>query len=1511
MACKVTYDGKVFSKEQFHQMIELGAIPEARIIKESTTELTASQFKKDDDIFISTPKEGKFNRTEFEEQVVSNLSHVGRYIYNDILKKSLPENFGVIIESEYTGKRDKNNRKVVGEWNGINNNAYVYKQEEYEDDREQTLLHEIFHAAFDNFIYAYFKNKSSLTDEQIEALEESEVMFDYYQNNRKDDMPDFMEENSGNKMKAMQEFYNESLTNPGFLKQLNTMDYQKENSDPTIIKMLKNIRDFILKLFGQQGNTLGSATLSKIMFLTNTRRPEMEFQDVLDATSYKRKKTKDDDDDDSKFIKEEFYKEQEESITKLQNHIDRMNYEVALDEQGRQLPYYQNKENNNRLRRVTNIINSTFRGFEEEYDWIEKRAERLWDKRGRDVSEKIKVRGTEYLINKEEYIKNANDKLKKDIAKGNIIHLVFQKLMGEGNKETINAQINAIQLETGLEHWNYKFVESVFKNFTDQMYFTAKTKSYAEVPVFSEELDLAGMIDHLIIYDDGTFGINDWKSGTSFDKVFDGVKINFGDVVGQDLKDDPLTAAKLQVMLYAMMFKMQNPDAKFKSLTVHKVNRFKGAKRNSNNAAVDIEAYMEAIGSWMKAEHPEVYKKYADTAVFRASEYYGYANNTVTAAARAGVNISDIRPQWESELLSLVHRHQGISPRVVDRAGMYEQRQSIADLSKKILDLEAGGDMYRQYENSGGIQDLTIVERWMASYENINNPFLNNFKTMYDQRKHQALREINTKMAHFQNLLTPIYNDWIRDTGRSTTKALFKDRLTWVPPTNDKGTGLFDFAWVAREEDGVETEEVMHPVVDKERFDKLNENQKALLEYFHSEIHSYFDPADANAMMNRKVTDNTTNLQILERRYADSEYKFEYKPGMTPRFHKSMKEIINDYGFFSKENLKSLYERYFTYRVEATWDEWMNDEEIIPVKGIPNDHNVESDMYTRNVEVIFDRFMRNMVMKEKMDIVYAVGKGIQTYLRMKQEKDPNNSYKNTIDFLEDKMLMDILNQTRITLFKRKSFNMPDINLRKLTIGSKDEPPEESANKRRESLTQAFSVTKLLQSLKHLTSASIMWLQPVNGTRNGIFVGLVNAKDAVRNSILDSGLEGVDGNEVDFTTKDMAFAYGKVMGMYKDSMVGNIRQNKLYLLAKQLDYLPDNFDWATNENELISGSATIVQESTFYMFHTIPEEAHALMIMAAQLHRMQNKANGKSLWDSYSIPKDKGNGVYEVNWEGGIRGIVRNGAIETELTEIDGLEARKLKRVYQRMHGNYRREERAAMEAYVLGQVLLQFRKYLGSIIFGAFGSKRYDKTLGYYKQVDTKDKKSVMEWHSRLIEGRWITMAQFLMNTLGLSKSLKGKYNWAELSTDQKAQVIDSVATLMLWSIVMAASYAVFGGDDDKDSVKMFMTVVAQNSTQHWNMLDVVRSVRQPPATLEKPFQTGLGLTEMMASLFFISIGDDDSAYTRDGRFKGWARTQKGIPLSNSFYNTRRFFERTDIFGDADGVLAYEWNRTR
>lgn len=117
----------------------------------------------------------------------------------------------------------------------------------------------------------------------------------------------------------------------------------------------------------------------------------------------------------------------------------------------------------------------------------------------------------------------------------------------------------------------------------------------------------------------------------------------------------------------------------------------------------------------------------------------------------------------------------------------------------------------------------------------------------------------------------------------------------------------------------------------------------------------------------------------------------------------------------------------------------------------------------------------------------------------------------------------------------------------------------------------------------------------------------------------------------------------------------------------------------------------------------------------------------------------GQKYWDAVWKDGyIRGYTNTAPAGVEpnykpLTELDSNELRRMKYVYQRMHGGYRSDEKTYLEYFVLGEMLLQFKRYLPTLLRNYGQSRAKIDSYGMYKpkmengQVVMKDGVEVVE----------------------------------------------------------------------------------------------------------------------------------------------------------------------------------------
>jgi len=133
----------------------------------------------------------------------------------------------------------------------------------------------------------------------------------------------------------------------------------------------------------------------------------------------------------------------------------------------------------------------------------------------------------------------------------------------------------------------------------------------------------------------------------------------------------------------------------------------------------------------------------------------------------------------------------------------------------------------------------------------------------------------------------------------------------------------------------------------------------------------------------------------------------------------------------------------------------------------------------------------------------------------------------------------------------------------------------------------------------------------------------------------------------------------------------------------------------------------------------------------------------------------------------------------DLKEIDENEIRTLYHIYERMHGGYREDERSRMEYFLLGEVFMQFKRYLPNIIKQGFGSRTKLYSYGSYKAAPTwreydhtnpevrkdlavsagiDEKSQALEWSARIQEGRFRVLTGLLLSWLPIKvQSLDGR----------------------------------------------------------------------------------------------------------------------------------------------------------
>jgi hypothetical protein len=1020
-----------------------------------------------------------------------------------------------------------------------------------------------------------------------------------------------------------------------------------------------------------------------------------------------------------------------------------------------------------------------------------------------------------------------------------------------------------------------------------------------EVHVWSELLGFGGTLDSLVGHADGRWSIKDWKSGNSFGVRTTTEPMKYG-LQTTYISDNQRERAKLQVMLYAFLLKLQHPDMKFKDLmTVWIPNQFLG-EREDMDRFVEVSAYLSMIKAFLNDKEAlknagidqNVMDKILKESpkIFDVSEYTDKSTNSLIET------LVDSQYKPEEEYRRRVLEIQAILGRLKERRQIRleelpeDMKKRLAQLYEEVAVMRA--DPSLQLDVFPG-EDIGVITEWLGNYSDVNMGMFQTWVKIRNDEWNAYTFMHEDDIAHVNKLMEPIMDEYMK--GKIRIRRGGMDRIA-----NVNYPELYHFAFKEEEKNGY-TRERMLTEKDPE-WKNLNKDQQKLLSWLNHKYASWFVGPDAFFNQTAtKIEGKTLSWLDLFNLDRTAEDKMVYYDGWFPKVMKTYEEInyeegarimnkqvgqgdifgANLAGLFSIKNIKERALRAMTWYIQDTWEAYNDVRMSIPIKYMDNFVINNEKNYTHNLVFMFDSFNKSTLHKQHMEPVFHIGQALKTYLQFKKYGNGQPMFENTVGFLEKKLIGDIQNRVKRVKYTRLPVTMGQIY--NPFTGKKE--------------TFNVDLDKIIEQSMHWTSAITMWLKPFQGGGNGLQAKMLTYRDALKGTIA-STFAHIDGDAIDFTLKDNAFADKEYFGTFtRDSMFGDLNKNKMWLLARKLNYVPDNYDYATNRRFLLSARNNMINESSMYKFMSAPEEYVSLTTMTAQMNHLKNPKTGKSLYDSYEVRKDENTGVYSVEWVGGIRGYEKagKGSVAT-YTPIEGLtehEIAKLKKVHERMQGGYRKEEAANLELYVMGKSMIQFKKYFLRLLMNAAGGKREEVDLGYYKKMEetridskTGEKMDVYEWLRRTNEGRWRTLTNFFLSYMNLAGK---EYRWSNLTTEQKQNLIDAMITINTFALMYGSYLALFADDDDDDTFKKWwMNYLVMNVSQQYNpldMLQIMQTVSQPVA-IARMYKTTQGFANMLVATGNLLLGSDpSSSFTEEGQLKGWNEMMRSIPYLASFHD--------------------------
>jgi hypothetical protein len=1145
-------------------------------------------------------------------------------------------------------------------------------------------------------------------------------------------------------------------------------------------------------------------------------------------------------------------------------------------------------------------------------------AEKAW--RGRDPNDLLSFPDlTIGAISKERYVQLINQKFETGRAKGEILHLSIHEYLTkdpEVRKQIYALMKNAEILSSEVDWLDNKAIRAMLdKTGTDYNSSKGTDKVYSEKIIGTPILNWYGTVDLFVDHGDHIYSIHDLKTGLRFNRVFEDSFFKYGRTSTADIFDTARNRAKLQIMLYAFITKINNPKARFRNLDILYIRNQWSIADHDPYKAVNVPAFLEIIQNTLKYEHAEDYARLQKEVphfaqLFDAGAYVSFSNADFDSN-HPKVSSSDRIAHKMRELQSAIMYDsivKDIHTKVPPDIGA--MRKNIAKLMEEIIELKKDPAV------NMAITDVNMgwMDAYLGSQSYSTNPYVQLYYKELSKSK-QLARDNNHRVTRqFDILLAKL----IKSKGLVSVSR-------FIGGVNREK--LFAFAF--KTDAAVQSKHrLIHD--DDAEFKNLTPIEKEFLNFINTHIAAVFeknymhllDPNAKDPVANKVVTIrkwrgqemHVTNLDLHNKLYSVKHKdarsdQFTFYKGFFPKFAPQIDDIIRLHGgFFTKPMLDFIYNRYTTTYFENEFEQWDNEDEAIPMKYLGSQDIDNNENYTLNLEQAFKSFIKHHIYKNHLDEVYTMGQAMRIYLdnqisdlssSVNADKDQVQHVKRLNEFFEKSVDLHLLGrkQRSFTLSSRKSGRIKDKRF------------------------QEFNWVKFLRSLKTFFAGPTMWLKPLSGIPNFVFASLVTIKEGIKTSL------GLSTSNAKFGLSEMMFGFKEAFKLiFWDGASNNAyRNNKTYILMEKFGYLPDNHDWYTSNNEMLTARNQLFTSRTMMMFHSMPEEVIATALFVAQMKAMKfTKQDGteSNMWDSYEqkdTTLDDGTKHTVVEWTGGKRGVrnISNDPTTPKYEDVEGMtieELNAIKFLYEKIHGGYRGDEKVIAEYYVMGELYLQMKKYMPAILKNVWASKGIRQTQGnFIEEVDENGTK-IMKWTPQVIEGRFKVIMGLMLNFIGYKQETTegGKGNkiakllgfqfdstqsWDKLSPAQKEDIHDFILTFSMF-FLMYIGYMKLWDRGDDDTLKKLYKRVQDDFASNVNPLELIKNIKNAgiPTAINRSYQLLEGTAELALSMMSFAAGYDDAALTKEGNFRGSANVKRNLHITAPFYDWTTKMENMELY---------------
>jgi len=984
-----------------------------------------------------------------------------------------------------------------------------------------------------------------------------------------------------------------------------------------------------------------------------------------------------------------------------------------------------------------------------------------------------------------------------------------------------------------------------------------------ELMAYSDALGYGTQVDGLVVHSDGDLSIVDWKTGKLFSDEFTNKVFKYGN----GLPASKVNTAKLEVVLRAFALKeMLGSDAKFRKLSLGLITKAKGVQM----VDIEIKDFLPVVEAYVKATNPTKHADLKQKGMFDAKQYL--ADSASLVQFKSDVEAMD--PSQQKDYLEKKLRSLSLAYSEEELRNNKDLREQYNELSRIRLELEGREDLSYNDED----QDIKKYERYFFNVKDMPSKFIKAFGKILFARGEEKTKEYNKYETEFNTLLNPVLKEYFESKpSLAILNKISRGTVNFLPFVGALNkTELFAFMWAKQDANGYHGQfaNLMDFYINAEGQQvALTEAQKQFRDYYHKAMKSKYSQVVNKQIVNRNNKESTLGK---EQGYDD-----KLDGIFMPRVHKSMSDIVET-GTYVEAGMKGLKKLVADSMSAIVEDPYTGDQTGIPIRYLHANDSVviQDELHSMDVERAWKAFMKDLINKEQMEDVYALAKGLKTFYATSTDRKGNPLMPQMTAFMEDVIFAHILErmpEERLT-GKRFLFTISDTQAKSYIGKMLDLKPGTGVN---------LPYEQIMYSMKRWTSAVGMWLKPIQGGLNGMLIFGTNFSRAMSNSV-----SAAFGTDVEFTLMDFWEAHYDVWVKPAPNLVTG-KLSKVHHVARNMKFMTDNYDYENLNSDLLTAKNTLFSTSTLVGFHSMFESYGQYILMVAMMRKqkVQTPEGEKSMWELYDD-----NGVYR----GPVRGVVTDKlGNKRELTELDSTEIQKMKRVSEKLHGSYRKDERVMAELTLWGQMLMQFKKYLPGLIKNNWRGTYDDMYLGKYviktheNGVPIRpDGVDQYEWEEMQVTGRWPLLLKFFMQTFSKAGVYNNKeFTWKNLSDQQKTDVIAGLLIPFQAMALSALALAFIGGfDDDDEEVKnktwyKRIMRLQEDLTLGLDPRDLLRPVT------ENPLPSGTKMLELMDAIaeFFTDglMGETDSRGLPEGAYGIY----KNVPIGSSIHAWNTFMK--------------------